>query len=101
MRSLGDKEMRHGRKSQSKRFNGYKRHIVGVAGTDLIAGALVLPANEPEHDARTALGGQVKSGQRWTGQNRPTAGTRDRFASTLRPSRPATSDGSASCAGRT
>ena len=55
MPSLGDKEMRHGRKSQSKRFNGYKRHIVGIAGTDLIAGALVLPANEPEHDALEPL----------------------------------------------
>jgi IS5 family transposase len=55
MPSLGDKEMRHGRKSKSKRFNGYKRHIIGFAGTDLIAGALVLPANEPEHDALEPL----------------------------------------------
>jgi Transposase DDE domain/Transposase domain (DUF772) len=55
MPSLGDKEMRHGRKSQSKRFNGYKRHIAALAGTDLIAGALVLPANEPEHDALVPL----------------------------------------------
>ena len=47
------------------------------------------------------LGGQVKFGQRRTGQNRPTARTRDRFASTLRSRRPATSDGSASCAART
>jgi hypothetical protein len=46
MPSLGDKEMRHGRKSQSKRFNGYKRHIAGLAGTDFIAGALVMPANQ-------------------------------------------------------
>jgi len=30
--SIEDKEMRHGRKSKSKRFNGYKRHI----GTDWI-----------------------------------------------------------------
>ena len=25
--SIEDKEMRHGRKSKSKRFNGFKRHI--------------------------------------------------------------------------
>lgn len=55
MPSLGDKEMRHGRKSQSKRFNGYKRHLVAIGGTDLVAGALVLPANQPEHDALEPL----------------------------------------------
>jgi IS5 family transposase len=55
MPSLGDKEMRHGRKSKSKVFNGYKRHLVGLAGTDLIAGAVVRPANEPEHEAAAPL----------------------------------------------
>jgi hypothetical protein len=42
------------------------------------------------------LGGQVKSGQRWTGQNRPTTRTQDQFASIPRSPRPATSDGCAS-----
>ena len=55
MPSLGDKEMRHGRKSKSKLFNGYKRHLVGLAGTDLIVGAVVRPANEPEHEAAGPL----------------------------------------------
>lgn len=55
MPSLGDKEMRHGRKSKSKLFNGFKRHIVGLVGTDLIVGAVVRPANEPEHEAATPL----------------------------------------------
>jgi len=55
MPSLGDKEMRHGRKSKSKLFNGYKRHLVGLVGTDLIVGAVVRPANEPEHEAATPL----------------------------------------------
>jgi hypothetical protein len=55
MPSLGDKEMRHGRKSKSKLFNGYKRHLAGLAGTDLIVGAVVRPANEPEHEAATPL----------------------------------------------
>jgi len=53
MPSLGDKEMRHGRKSKSKRFNGFKRHIV-TAGS-LILGAIVLPANQPEHEAAGPL----------------------------------------------
>src|SRR5512133_3484577 len=48
-----------------------------------------------------SLGGQVKSGQLWTGQNRPTAGTQDQFASTPRRLRPATSDAFASFAART
>jgi Transposase DDE domain/Transposase domain (DUF772) len=55
MPSLGDKEMRHGRKSKAKTFNGYKRHVLGLAGTDLIAGALVRPANAPEHEALAPL----------------------------------------------
>jgi len=49
----------------------------------------------------TILGGQVKTGQVRTGQNRPAAGARDRFASTLRPPPFATSDGCASCGVRT
>jgi hypothetical protein len=55
MPSLGDKEMRHGRKSKSKLFNGFKRHVVGLVGTDLIVGAVVRPANEPEHEAAAPL----------------------------------------------
>ena len=55
MPSLGDKEMRHGRKSKAKTFNGYKRHVLGLAGTDLIAGALVRPANAPENEALLPL----------------------------------------------
>lgn len=45
--SLGDVEMRHGRKSRTKRFDGYKRHIVIANG--LILGTAVEPANVPEY----------------------------------------------------
>lgn len=45
--SLGDQEMRHGRKSRTKQFNGYKRHIAIVDG--LILATAVEPANAPEH----------------------------------------------------
>lgn len=55
MPSLGDKEMRHGRKSKSKLFNGYKRHIASVAEAGIIVAAAVLPANQPEHDAAAPL----------------------------------------------
>jgi hypothetical protein len=51
MPSLGDREMRHGRKSKSRPFTGYKRHIARAAGAGVIVGAVVLPANQPEHDA--------------------------------------------------
>lgn len=47
--SLGDPEMRHGRKSRSRPFTGYKRHVVKLLEPDLIVDAVARPANEPEH----------------------------------------------------
>lgn len=55
MPSLGDPEMRHGRKSKSKKFVGYKRHIVGAQGAGVILGAVALPANQAEHEAADIL----------------------------------------------
>lgn len=57
--SLGDGEMRHGRKSHSKKFVGYKRHIATILGAKLIAGAKALPANVAEHEAAEELIGDV------------------------------------------
>lgn len=51
--SVGDTEMRHGRKSKSKRFNGYKRHIAIANG--LIVATAVVPANRREHEPTTQL----------------------------------------------
>jgi hypothetical protein len=45
--SLSDPEMRHGRKSRSKRFDGYKRHIIVANG--LILATAIEPANVAEH----------------------------------------------------
>lgn len=59
MPSLGDKEMRHGRKSQSFKFTGYKRFFI-VMGERLIAGALAQPANLPECDATATLVDDLK-----------------------------------------
>ena len=49
MPSLGDPDMRHGRKSRARPFTGYKRHVIKALGPDLILGATVRPANEAEH----------------------------------------------------
>src|SRR6266496_1077384 len=55
MPSLGDPEMRHGRKTRTKLFTGYKRHVMKLVDADLIVGAVVRPANEPEHHALTLV----------------------------------------------
>ena len=53
--SIEDKEMRHGRKTKSKRFNGYKRHLAIDLDTLLVLAVVVLPANRPEQDAAPGL----------------------------------------------
>lgn len=47
--SLGDRQMRHGRKSKARPFTGYKRHIAKACG--VIVAAHVQPANRPEHES--------------------------------------------------
>ena len=59
--SIHDPDMRHGRKSASKRFDGYKRHImVDLDIPGLIRGGLVTPANRPEARAAKPLVEQVE-----------------------------------------
>jgi len=53
--SIADKEMRHGRKSKSKRFNGFKRHIAADADRGLILACAITPANRPEDEAMPCL----------------------------------------------
>lgn len=53
--SVEDGEMRHGRKSKSKRFNGFKRHIASDLDTGLILACVVTPANRPEEEAAPVL----------------------------------------------
>jgi hypothetical protein len=55
MPSLGDPEMRHGRKTRTRLFTGYKRHVIKLVDADVIVGAIVRPANEPEHEALARL----------------------------------------------
>jgi len=53
--SIEDAEMRHGRKSKSKRFNGFKQHIGTDLDSDLIIACAVTPANRPEEEATPDL----------------------------------------------
>ncbi len=53
--SIEDADMRHGRKSKSKRFNGYKQHISTDIDTELVLACTVTPANRPEEEATSAL----------------------------------------------
>jgi transposase len=46
--SIEDSEMRHGRKSRSVLFNGYKRHVLHDLDTGLIPAVGITPANAPE-----------------------------------------------------
>lgn len=51
--SISDPEMRHGRKSKTKLFNGFKRHI--AIANNLILATVVVPANIQEHEATAPL----------------------------------------------
>lgn len=60
--SISDPEMRHGRKSRSQLFNGYKRHV--AVGNGFILATAVRPANDAEHVAtEQLLGGVANHGQ--------------------------------------
>lgn len=61
--SIEDAEMRHGRKTKSKRFNGYKRHIATNLDTNLILACAVTPANRPEGEALPELKADIESSQ--------------------------------------
>lgn len=59
--SIGDPEMRHGRKSRSRVIQGYKRFIARELDQGLIVGVLVQPANQPEHEAAEGLHAQASA----------------------------------------
>ena len=46
--SVEDGEMRHGRKSRSHRFDGYKRHVLRDLDSGLVRAVGITPANAPE-----------------------------------------------------
>lgn len=46
--SIEDEQMRHGRKSRSQRFDGYKRHVLKDLASGLVRAVGITPANVPE-----------------------------------------------------
>ena len=61
---IEDPDMRHGRKSKSKRFNGYKQFIAADLDTKLILGCAVAPANRPEEEATPSLQADLEANKR-------------------------------------
>ncbi|HJW76266.1 MAG TPA: IS1182 family transposase [Thermoleophilia bacterium] len=53
--SIEDADMRHGRKSKSKRFNGFKQHVGTDLDSELVLACAVTPANRPEEEAAPML----------------------------------------------
>jgi len=53
--SIVDAEMRHGRKSKSKRFDGYKEHIARDLDLPIIVACSVTPANRPEEEGAVPI----------------------------------------------
>lgn len=53
--SLEDEAMRHGRKSKSQRFDGYKRHVLRDLDSGLLRAVGVTPANAPESLVTAAI----------------------------------------------
>ena len=66
--SIEDPEMRHGRKSKSKRFNGYKQHLAADLDTGLITACSVTPANRPEEEAMPELKADIDRQGRVVGE---------------------------------
>jgi hypothetical protein len=66
--SVSDPDMRHGRKTKTKRFNGYKRHVAVDLDTNLILAGAVTPANRPEEEAAPALKADIERLQRRIGE---------------------------------
>ena len=59
--SIEDSEMRHGRKSRTRKFNGYKRHLAVDLTTGLILACAVRPANQAESDAAQDMADDIEA----------------------------------------
>lgn len=58
--SLHDPAMRHGRKSQSERIDGYKRYVAGELDAGVVLSVAVQPANQAEHAGADAMRAEVE-----------------------------------------
>lgn len=61
--AIEDPEMRHGRKSRSQRFDGYKRHILKDLDLGMVRAVGVTPANIAEASVTTAIALDLESQQ--------------------------------------
>lgn len=59
--SVVDPDMRHGRKSPSKRVDGYKSHVLTDHDTELVLGVAVTAANDPDGPEAAGLVAQAKT----------------------------------------
>lgn len=59
--SVVDPDMRHGRKSASRRIDGFKSHLITDHDTELVVGVAVTAANEPDGPEAAGLVGQAKA----------------------------------------
>jgi hypothetical protein len=58
--SIEDSEMRHGRKSRSKRFDGYKEHIARDLDRPVIVACSVTAANRPEEEGAPPIAEDIQ-----------------------------------------
>ncbi len=59
--SIEDPDMRHGRKSRSRRFNGYKRHVLRDLDIGVVRAVGLTPANAPEAQVTEAMERDLKA----------------------------------------
>jgi len=62
--SVEDGQMRHGRKSRSVLFDGYKRHVLRDLGTGLVPVVGITPANAPEASVTDAITADLQAAGR-------------------------------------
>src|SRR5579864_3733163 len=62
--SVEDGDMRHGRKSRSVLFDGYKRHVLRDLDTGLVPAVGITPANAPEASVTDAITADLQAAGR-------------------------------------
>ena len=62
--SVEDGQMRHGRKSRSVLFDGYKRHVMRDLDTGLVPAVGITPANAPEASVTDAIAADLDAAGR-------------------------------------
>ena len=58
--SIEDGQMRHGRKSRSQRFDGYKRHVLKDLDSGLVRAVGITPGNVPEASVTEAIAADLQ-----------------------------------------